>query len=47
MDYAIALNTNTQHHSNLLIVTDIKVYKTYDYSLFKTIKGNREKTVCI
>lgn len=24
-------------------VTDIKVYKTFDYSLFKTIKGNREK----
>lgn len=23
-------------------VTDIKVYKTFDYSLFKTIKGNRD-----
>ena len=46
MDYAIALNTNTQGikytDSNLPSVTDIKVYKTYDYSLFKTIKGNRE-----
>ena len=43
MGYAIASNTNTQHtHSNLPSVTDIKVYKTYDYSLFKTIKGNRE-----
>lgn len=47
MDYAIASNTNTQGikytDSNLPGVTDIKVYKTYDYSLFKTIKGNREK----
>ena len=47
MDYAIALNTNTQGikyaDSILPSVTDIKVYMTYDYSLFKTIKGNREK----
>lgn len=39
------LATNSQNRlagDILPEVTDIKVYKTFDYSLFKTIKGNRE-----